>query len=209
MPNWVKNEVVISGDISAVKDAILKDGKFSFENFIPMPQSLRIEEGTCVLNGIALLRGTEEEKEHIKERNSAEEIKKFLDLGKIALENEEKYGARTWYYWSINNWGTKWDVDVDNVRVEETDNAIYLYFETAWSTPFPFFEKLSKEFAEVEIYVRFADEDLGSNCGEYTLVGGEITEDLEGDFEFACDMWGYDAEELEAEWKAEWEDIDC
>ena len=81
-------------------------------------------------------------------------------------------GKVSWYSWNTENWGTKWNAyDVD--RRSETD----LKFETAWSHPVPVVKALSEKFPNVDIRVRYADEDIGSNLGEYTIRNGVITED--------------------------------
>jgi hypothetical protein len=49
-----------------------------------------------------------------------------------------------WYGWCNANWGTKWDVsEADCNYIEDrSENSIRLYFETAWSPPIEFYEKL-------------------------------------------------------------------
>ena len=43
------------------------------------------------------------------------------------------------------------------------------------------------------IALGWADEDLGFNCGTGTIKGGYWIEmDLEDDYTFACNLWGYD-----------------
>ena len=42
-------------------------------------------------------------------KDMSEEDRKLFDLGKRAFENIQNYGAPTWYEWSIDNWGTKWN----------------------------------------------------------------------------------------------------
>ena len=52
----------------------------------------------------------------------------------------------SWYNWSVENWGTKWDVaDVqitDPIKIE--DDKAYFTFNcwTAWGPPIPIWEKL-------------------------------------------------------------------
>ena len=46
----------------------------------------------------------------------------------------------------------------------------------------------------------YADEDLGNNCGIYIYKNGECIHQEIGDYEFACDMWGYEPEEEDTEW---------
>lgn len=48
----------------------------------------------------------------------------------------------------------------------------YITFNTAWTCPEPIFEKLALNNPDVLIKVRYADEDTGSNCGEFNLKGG-------------------------------------
>jgi hypothetical protein len=63
--------------------------------------------------------------------------------------NIEKYGAPTWYEWSIEHWGTKWNA----CDAEVTDNgegSLHVNFDTAWSFPFPIFEKLVADFPTLD-----------------------------------------------------------
>lgn len=95
------------------------------------------------------------------------------DVFQGALGNEEKRkypGEKNWYGFNIANWGTKWNAS-GTVRVSPTK----INFDTAWSNPIPIFVKLSEMFPEENIYVAYADEDLGHNCGAYKLNNGEIT----------------------------------
>jgi hypothetical protein len=46
------------------------------------------------------------------------------------------------------------------------------------------------------IKLRFADESIGSNCGEYHLKNGEVIYQTEYDEVEACELWGYDPAEM-------------
>ena len=52
--------------------------------------------------------------------------------------------AGEWQYdWSVNNWGTKWDVSpMDWER--ESDNVIVMHFDSAWSPPITLYEYLEE-----------------------------------------------------------------
>lgn len=119
-------------------------------------------------------------------------INNLEDLGNTYINNIINYGADSWYDWCINNWGTKW-----NATNTYISNDSELEFETAWSCPVNILKELSKQFNDVKIIVDFADEDIGSNCGEIIFLNGEIEEyfDMDGDSDFALDVWGYDKEE--------------
>lgn len=72
-----------------------------------------------------------------------------------------------WYSWRCENWGTKW-----NASEGETEGDGVYFFQTAWSMPMPWVLALSKKFPESEVYVRYYDEDYGSNFGEFSMING-------------------------------------
>ena len=121
------------------------------------------------------------------------------ELGKTAWQNIQKYGAPTWYEWSITNWGTKWNA---YGYEEGTDYSACdeLTFQTAWSAPHPILRKLSEMFPEIVFKHQWADEDIGMNCGERCYHGGEKIDEFipEGirATEFALEVWDYDPLEL-------------
>ena len=94
----------------------------------------------------------------------------FVALGKQYLDNQLSYGAPTWYKWCYKNWGTKWNVE-DGSKLRD-DNT--LHFETAWSAPLPILNALSKKFPTVAFFHQWADENLGYNVGQLTLLNGGI-----------------------------------
>ena len=96
-----------------------------------------------------------------------------------------------WYDWSVENWGTKWDVS----DTFEDDNG-YICFDTAWSTPVELICTLSKQYPILSFEIEFADEDLGNNTGRYLFQNGCEVEYFSYGMEEACNVWGYDYEEM-------------
>lgn len=195
MPNWVINNVVIKGseeEIARCNEQITKGGGFSLNNIVPMPDSLHVTCGSISSIADSWSKASDKEKKEIEDKNNLTESEKD-EIRQIA-DNIAKYGYPTWYEWSIDKWGTKWDVC--EPRYECCGDAISMGFETAWSTPDSALLALSRQYPGLTIYVEYADEDLGCNCGTYTLCGGEILDEESRDREFACDMWGYDYEEI-------------
>lgn len=101
-------------------------------------------------------------------------------------------------------WGTKWNAyDFDELGSDETK----IIFQTAWSNPKPVLIELSKKLPNEKIYVTYADEDIGSNCGSYIIKAGKVTEEKIRPkteisqeealswVKFACEVWGLDYEE--------------
>lgn len=119
-------------------------------------------------------------------------VNNLEDLGNVYINNVLQYGADSWYDWCCENWGTKWNAS-DTYIIDDNE----IEFSTAWSCPVNIFKELSKQFNGVEIVVDFADEDIGSNCGNITFLNGEIEEyiDMDGNTDFALEVWGYDKEE--------------
>lgn len=105
--------------------------------------------------------------------------------------------------WNRQTWGTKWNAYSQTIE-EDT-----LRFDTAWSHPTPVIVALSQNFPEEEIHVQYADEDLGSNCGEYIIKNGEIIQKTSlGDYrdpvtlDFASQIcYGKSYAEFQKEWE--------
>lgn len=200
MPNWVRHNIVIKGskeDIKNCYEQITKgENGFSFKNIIPMPEELNVTCGSTSYIAEKWAKASEEERKEIEAKNDLNTDEKKMAEVKTIANNIAKYGYPTWYEWSIDNWGTKWDacevVPDEGVECECDEDKITIAFDTAWSTPVPVLVALSKQFPDLVIYVEYADEDLGSNCGTYALFKGEIQEEESRDYGFACDIWGCD-----------------
>jgi hypothetical protein len=84
--------------------------------------------------------------------------------------------------WRRKNWGTKCDVyEVskweDMILTGEVPNNTYLSkisFLSAWTTPAFAIHKLSELFPTLIFNCKYADEDMGYNCGSYTMMNGGI-----------------------------------
>lgn len=223
MPNHVINNIRISGDPALIRElleSVQADeqslGSIDFNKIIPMPESLKIECGSNTDKGLKAftdftqvytLAGTREDADIENIPKEAE--KAFLrirsditpeqwSLGKLAYENQCKYGVPTWYEWSINNWGTKWNA-YECAPNEFSDNSTELNFWTAWAPPHPVLQMLSEQYPELEIFHEWADEDIGMNCGRREYKSGDLIYEYypEGDeaTDFACELWGLDPSE--------------
>ena len=75
--------------------------------------------------------------------NSLRPMPDHIYRGNLGVEEREKYGADNWYDWSIANWGTKWDVDVDCVT--EDGDKLMMSFDTAWAPPIELYTYLVEQ----------------------------------------------------------------
>jgi hypothetical protein len=158
MPNWCFNNLTLRhSDSDAIKklcDAY-NSGE-TMQGIVPCPQELRDTMSGCHPAG------TPEQ----------------TALERRYVENTEKYGAADWYDWCLEKWGTKWDFgrrDGDDFLSPDSDGAVRVQFETAWSPPIAFYEYLRQIGYTVEAY--YAEPGVGF-CGSFDNESGER------DFEF-------------------------
>lgn len=152
-----------------------------------------------VMNFVKFSDKLDEIREFVKGDVDADNDQRIFDFNKIVPMPEDVKTGNTdgvmpdWYRWSVENWGTKWNC----YEVHEIENGFA--FWTAWSAPEAVYIALSKQFPDIAITVDFADEDVGNgNCGRFILNDGEC-EFSQGDYEFACEIWGYEPVEEEEE----------
>lgn len=208
MPNHVKNIVKMEGitklplfkteyDEYEKRDVVC----FDFNKIIPMPESLNVESGSMETVAIEAVNrklsqrrydfqqaysrpqmSDEDYQQRLKNYEKTEE--ELLELGLQYIANKVRYGATSWYDWSCDNWGTKWNAYSNEQEDEDT-----IIFETAWSNPEPVMLKLSEMYPEATIEHWWADEDMGSNDGYRVYRGGEI---VEGDYHDSCSNEAYE-----------------
>ncbi len=172
MPNHVTNNVTFTGSEERVNELLSfvkgEDREFDFNKIAPIPKEL---EGTQSPLRIISQEEYDKQEERIAKGELTDNEKNWgLSRGltqELADEYRTRFGASDWYDWQCDNWGTKWNA----YEVTHFDNVIE--FQTAWSTPYPIFVKLSKLFPDVLISVRYSDEDFGYNVGEFDLRNGE------------------------------------
>lgn len=148
-----------------------------------------------IWNDISKNRSTMFLKNHIS-FNSLDE--KLVQAGEIYVRNFIEYGHTTWYGWSCENWGTKWNSYGYKDDCPKFENNI-IYFETAWNPPKPVIDKLAKMFPDVTIEHSWADEDSGYNTGKTTYTKGKkinfaIKDNTKESYELYAKLWNEDLE---------------
>ena len=217
MPNHVTNNLKFEcsdEQMKSILDYLRVEGEelgsVDFNKLIPMPETLKIESGSRGTRGyevyVRYLEETEnmtdeKEKESVRDRMISEYKidKESFDLGKQYYENKEKYGSFTWYDWSYDNWGTKWNA-YDHIPVEPSDH--FIQFNTAWAGVPQLVKLISEKFPDVEITYSYADEDIGYNVGQYVFKDGEVTDEhipyggTREAYLMAAEIQGYSMEDL-------------
>jgi hypothetical protein len=193
MPNWCSNSIVIRGsnqqEIAEIANA-MRDGKFC-DSVIPVHPDLT-RDGASTSGG-----------------PNAEVY------DQIRAENRERHGYESWYDFCTSRWGTKWEVDCQDVQVEEDGLKVSCYFDSAWAPPLGVAEALVERGLEVTLYYYepgmgfvgkyedgFDDSyDLGGENSQ--TVRSAIGDELDDFFGISEQMAEYEAEE-EQEELTEW-----
>ena len=114
MPNWCINKLTITHDDKSMLDKFEKAYRddWTIETFLPTPR----DPGDPT---------------------------KLMGEGRSYSENDNV--NTSWYLWRLQNWGTKWDIGCkDGYGLEPTrvDNELSITFDSAWSPPLGFYERL-------------------------------------------------------------------
>lgn len=125
MPNWCNNGITLRHADPAMIDRA-QHSKGLLMEFLPTPDAL--------LETVAGSFGDSEKQRELEAQQA---------------RNIDQFGAKDWYDWNIQNWGTKWDFQLENVeRVDE--NTLTAAFDTAWSPPIGAYERLMEMDFEIE-----------------------------------------------------------
>lgn len=166
MPNWMFNDLYIEGsakDIQKVKAQLnapytkkYEDGEevfsnpiFSFWNIVRPPED-KLDEYA----------------------------------GVHGFDGEKRLGDSEFNWYNFNNraWGTKWDVGVrdeesytETQLISEEETKLHYYFHTAWGAPLAAIEALSVQHPELEITLKYEEEqgwggEIYWNSGGSTII---------------------------------------
>lgn len=191
MPNHITNEVEIkdlgSAVLADVHARILNDKRHvDFNSIVQMPDCLKdfepdsqivniayeILEVPCSGNSlIAMLESANRMRDFAAYESLPDDRKSLV---KRCLDNHQKCGYVYWYDFCNDQWETKWNA-YSQPDGGWPEDANLFRFETAWSHPKELIKLLSKQLPNVTFLVKYADEDTGSNCGQYTIKNGEYS----------------------------------
>jgi hypothetical protein len=163
-------------------------------------------EATFVNDDVSKVDGLEaqvkKQQEVFKDPDSSETV----DILNYLIPNP----AGEWDYgWSIDNWGTKWDVNVyDYERIDE--NTLMLRFDSAWGAPTTLYENIQEDGWDVDAmfeepgmsFVGSWSSSWGEEFVEYDFSDPDWRQDINEDLiEYANLDQAYE------DWK-EWQDED-
>lgn len=200
MPNHVTNKV--SAPAHVLKSLINESGKIDFNTILPFRGKFPWDgiSGQAETAAVAITAQPLHENPLIaglERRNRAEAdvlqlseecFEQFIQM----LRNKRAFGHFHSLDFARDVWGTKWNAYDQVIDL----GAGELSFDTAWSCPIPVLIELSKRHPDDVITVRYADEDIGSNCGTLKLKAGEtVLSEVSG-------RWDEMSEEQRQHWTA-------
>lgn len=196
MPNWCSNGVEIRhtdpAKIAALAEAMSKNEFLN--HIIPVPEELK--------DTMAGSFGDEKEQRRLEEQTA---------------RNIEQFGYGNWYDFCVNNWGTKWDVDLaGTVSIDADGLGINANFDSAWAPPIQVYEEMLEQGYEVVAYyyepgMCFVGKwDNGSDeCHELSsyssnTVRNAIGDELDDYFAISESMAEWESENEDEEELTEW-----
>ena len=201
MPNWVTNKVEAPAHV--IRAMLNGEGRVDFNVIAPFPGPHGSWDGIYVdaetaAESVLRVALSDNPLLAMIERSSRERIdiagmreesfRQFVGM----LENYRACGYLHSMDFARKVWGTKWNACEP---IAEPDEG-RCKFDTAWSCPTGALMKVSERFPDDAITVTYADEDLGSNCGTFTLKAGQIVK------QDIAPNWRDMTDEEKARWKA-------
>jgi hypothetical protein len=168
MPNWVRNEIHITGPENILE---------SFKNQAAAPRPTKVTEPII-------------DKDGNPDWNNTVKVIKWIDNEPLCMWNfeypdndiiDEYFGddedsPNHWYNWNLEHWGSKWDVS--DAELEESkylgDTFLHYTFNTPWSPPITWFYILAKDYPELAFKI-FYEEEQGWG-GNFEIVNGQLIE---------------------------------
>jgi hypothetical protein len=148
MPNWCNNGLTINGDAGEIAKfrEWLNNEPLTLQKILPLPVELADTVSPTP-------------------KGQEEKTKMLMDT----------YGATSWYDWRVNNWGTKWDVDMQESDFNSDDTFINYQFDSAWSPPSGAIVELGKLFPNLYLRLNYREDGM-QFAGVLTVRGGEIND---------------------------------
>lgn len=149
MPNWTENSLLIrKKDWDKFKEVAWNDAEneVTFSKLLPHPKEMEIDEYYNLA-------------EHFKHEEECQPLELSDDWFKnkqgeqrqiYNTMKELKLCVDGWYEWNCKHWGTKWDAcdtqiyNEDEIDELDDDDQVCVIFNTAWSAPEPWYQKLSE-----------------------------------------------------------------
>ena len=164
MPNWCSNSLTTTNKeiIAKLRECEAAGNEDILDAFVPMPAGMRgyLSGSATAPDGTHVHLWKHGPDNEVIPINPAEEAELIAN-----------YGTASWYDWSVNAWGTKWDAA--NTRFNITDTEATVWFDTAWSPPEAWLATVIAEHPEGRTQLAYAEGGMGY-FGRFVYVDGEL-----------------------------------
>lgn len=110
------------------------------------------------------------------------------DLTEETRQRLNEKNIPNWRDWQVENWGTKWDVDL--AGLEHTPGEIAGWFDSAWSPPIEALDTFLKENPDCKVQLKYFEPGM--------MFVGEYVDGVENTLNFT------DPAEVPDEWYDHW-----
>lgn len=148
MPNWVRNNVTVTGApelVGALKRQVGASTQIPGKELIVAPEGdgyLRDGDGGYIYKDTI----------HVDK----EPVLSFWNIVRPEGEALNSY-AEGWYDWNCSNWGCKWDAK-DVEVLDDSPGHWHVAFDTPWAPPTEVYLALTLQHPEVKIHVEWVEE---------------------------------------------------
>lgn len=181
MPNWTSNSLTTTNPeiIAKLKECEAANNEDILDAFVPMPRALKgiISGGAPAPDGTYVKLWRHGPDNEIIPITAAEEAELIAN-----------YGTASWYDWSVAEWGTKWDAASTSFSITDTEAVVT--FDTAWSPPQKWLDKVVEAHPEGRTQLAFSEGGMGFYGRDVYVDGDHIVEEyVEDNFCDAEKSW--------------------
>ena len=134
------------------------------------------------------------------ERNAGSNVGLFGTFVKPEYNEDES----NWWHAHINMWGTKWDVEINNLHWDKYVDGVTLVFDTAWSPPLEWLEVMCVNWPSLIFKIAF--EEQGMDFMGYAIFKDGESWSADSD----CAVWEYSEDrEKQLELDEAWSEAMC
>ena len=170
MPNWVENDLTVSGPkerLEEFKQRVAGDEEpLDAGKIIPYPPVF------ALLDRLNSFVGRQAEP-------TKEDSKLLLESALQGYDTHKDGYNQGGYEWCRDNWGTKWnfsEVSGPVLEVRPRVCKLYYSFETAWSPPTPLIRKMGEIFPDLSFKLVYWEGGAGYQ-GVFCMRNGRVTKD--------------------------------
>ena len=155
MPNWVFNNLTVTGEWSDVDRFFVqaREPHMEFHKKLTVDENGEtafVKEADWIRQPLSFWNFVRPEDEILNEYYGDED-------NSLSLEEKLQHKTNHWYDWNIRNWGCKWDAS--DVHVDDSLNGQISYqFDTPWSPPVEAFQAMVSQFPTLRFTLRSVEE---------------------------------------------------